>query len=104
MIANCTKIAEKEGITQRQSYKRVSKQLLRDAYFGPHPRRQKRARMVRKLPESILRNYLQEFEIYRKALTQERGTKDKIYSLHEPQVVNCKRSSHLFLKAFLNNS
>ena len=102
VIDNCVKIAEKEGVTQRQSYKRVSKQLLRDAYFGHHPRRQKKAKMARKklrtigkrvlrelerkLPESTLKNYEETFKIYLKALTQERNTKDKIYSLHEPQV------------------
>ncbi|MCM2557084.1 IS5 family transposase, partial [Chryseobacterium sp. Ch-15] len=102
VIDNCVKIAEKEGVIQRQSYKRVSKQLLRDAYFGHHPRRQKKAKMARKklrtigkrvlrelerkLPSTILKDYEDVFKIYLKALTQERNTKDKIYSLHEPQV------------------
>jgi IS5 family transposase len=102
VIDNCRKIAEKEGIAQRQSYKRVSKQLLRSAYFGHHPKRQKKAGMARKklrtigkrvlrelerkLPESILKDYRELFAIYLKALTQERSTKDKVYSLHEPEV------------------
>ncbi len=102
VIDNCAKIAGKEGITQRQSYKRVSKQLLREAYFGHHPRRQKKAKMARKklrtigkrvlrelerkLPKDILKGYEDVFKIYLKALTQERNTKDKVYSLHEPQV------------------
>lgn len=102
VIDNCVKIAKKEGVVQRQSYKRVSKQLLRDAYFGHHPRRQKKAKMARKklrtigkrvlrelerkLPEDVLKGYEDIFKIYLKALTQERTTKDKIYSLHEPQV------------------
>jgi len=102
VIDNCGKIAKKEGIGQRQSYKRVSKQLLRSAYFGHHPKRQKKAAMARKklrtigkkvlrelerkLPESILKDYRELFAIYLKALTQEHGTKDKVYSLHEPQV------------------
>lgn len=102
VIDNCVKIAEKEGVIQRQSYKRVSKQLLRDAYFGHHPRRQKKAKMARKklrtigkrvlrelerkLPSTILKDYEEVFKIYLKALTQERNTKDKIYSLHESQV------------------
>jgi IS5 family transposase len=102
VIDNCGKIAEKEGVIQRQSYKRVSKQLLRSAYFGHHPKRQKNARMARKklrtigkrvlrelerkLPESVLKDYREIFAIYLKALTQEKTTKNKIYSLHEPQV------------------
>lgn len=42
--------------------------------------------LERKLPSTILKNYEEVFKIYSKALTQERNTKDKIYSLHEPQV------------------
>jgi IS5 family transposase len=82
VIDNCVKIAEKEGVVQRQSYKRVSKQLLRSAYFGHHPKRQKNARMARKklrtigkrvlrelerkLPENILKDYREIFSIYLK--------------------------------------
>ena len=42
--------------------------------------------MERKLPPTILQDYEEVFRTYLKALTQERNTKDKIYSLHEPQV------------------
>jgi IS5 family transposase len=42
--------------------------------------------LERKLPENILKDYREIFSIYLKALTQEKTTKDKIYSLHEPQV------------------
>ncbi|MEN2436883.1 IS5/IS1182 family transposase, partial [Weeksellaceae bacterium A-14] len=83
-------------------YNRVSKQLLRDAYFGHHPRWKKKATMARKklrtlgnklvrelerkLPENVLKDYEEVFKIYLKALTQECNTKDKVYSLHESQV------------------
>jgi IS5 family transposase len=101
VIDNCTKIAEKEGVKQRQTYKRVAKQHLRDAYFGHHPKRKKKATIARKklrtigsrvvreleikLPEHLQKQYEAEFIKYKKALTQERNSKDKIYSLHEPQ-------------------
>lgn len=101
VIDNCTKIAEFEGIKQRQTYKRVAKQHLRDAYFGHHPKRKKKATMARKklrtignrvvrelerkLPEESLKQYESEFINYKKALSQERNSKNKIYSLHEPQ-------------------
>ena len=101
VIDNCVKIAEKEGVSQRQTYKRISKQHLRDAYFGHHPKRKKKAVMARKklrtiglrvvrelerkLPEELQKQYEAEFVIYKKVLTQERNSKDKIYSLHEPQ-------------------
>ena len=42
--------------------------------------------LERKLPKDVLKGYEDVFKIYLKALTQERTTKDKIYSLHEPQV------------------
>jgi transposase, IS5 family len=101
VIDNCIKIAKKEGVKQRQTYKRVAKQHLRDAYFGHHPKRKKKATMARKklrtlghrvvrelerkLPEHLQKRYESEFSNYKKALTQERNSKDKIYSLHEPQ-------------------
>ena len=101
VIDNCTKIARFEGIKQRQSYKRVAKQHLRDAYFGHHPKRKKKATMARKklrtlgrrvvrelerkLPEHLQKQYETEFYNYKKVLIQERNSKDKIYSLHEPQ-------------------
>ena len=102
VIDNCVKIAQREGVKQRQTYKRTSKQHLRDAYFGHHPKRKKKAVMARKklrtigkrvvrelerkLPEHLQKQYENEFLIYKKALTQERNSKDKVYSLHESQV------------------
>ena len=101
VIDNCSKIAKNEGIVQRQTYKRIAKQHLRDAYFGHHPKRKKKAIMARKklrtignrvvrelekkMSEPLQKEYESEFNIYKKALTQERNSKDKIYSLHEPQ-------------------
>jgi transposase, IS5 family len=87
VIDNCTKIAKREGVKQRQTYKRVAKQHLRDAYFGHHPKRKQKATMARKklrtignrlvrelestLPEHIQKQYETEFSNYKKALTQE---------------------------------
>jgi IS5 family transposase len=101
VVDNCSKIAKMEGIAQRQTYKRVAKKHLRDAYFGHHPKRKKKATMARKklrtignrvvrelennMSDSLKKEYETEFIIYKKALTQERNSKDKIYSLHEPQ-------------------
>lgn len=41
--------------------------------------------LERKLPEHLQKQYETEFSDYKKALTQERNSKEKIYSLHEPQ-------------------
>jgi IS5 family transposase len=48
VIDNGTKIAEKEGIKQKQTYKRVDKQHLRGAYFGRNPKRKKKPRWLEK--------------------------------------------------------
>ncbi len=37
------------------------------------------------MPEHLQKQYETEFSNYKKALTQERNSKEKIYSLHEPQ-------------------
>ena len=99
IIDKCVKQANKSNITLRRSYKRTSKQLVRDTYNGNHPKRRKRSnaakrklktiagRLVRelerKLPEGI---YNSELELYKKVLAQEKNSKHKIYSLHEPDV------------------
>ena len=100
VIDNCNAIARDEGIKQRQSYKRVSKQLVRNCYNSQHPKRAKKARasqkklrtlagrqlreLERKLPAELLEIYQPIFSIYHKAITQKRTDKDKIYSLHKP--------------------
>ena len=45
--------------------------------------------LERKLPELLQKQYESEFSIYKRELTQERNSKDKFYSLHEPQP-HCK--------------
>ncbi len=100
IIDKCNAIAKKEGVRQRQSYVRTSKQLLRDTYNGNHPKRKKKAKkavrrlntiagrllreLERKLPGDVLSTYTQELDLYQAVLRQKRTDKDKIYSLHKP--------------------
>ncbi len=100
IIDKAVKIAQKENIAQRQSYKRTSKQLLRDTYNGTHPKRRKKAqkahrklntiagRVVRelqnKLPEGIMGTYSEELALYQTVLNQKINDSNKIYSLHKP--------------------
>lgn len=100
VIDYCNKIAEKEGIKQRQNYKRISKQLVRNTYNGKHPKRVKSARksqrklrtyalrllreLERNFPEEQKGYYKESLALYTKAVTQKRNDKDKIYSLHKP--------------------
>lgn len=100
VIDHCNRIARTEGVDQRQSYVRVSKQLVRDSYFGHHPSRRKKARRARKelrtiagrllrelereLPTGILAPYKPQLDLCWKAITQQRSDSDKLYSLHKP--------------------
>ncbi|MEZ4687528.1 MAG: IS5 family transposase [Bacteroidia bacterium] len=96
------RIAEKEGIRLRQSYRRTVKQLMRDQHNSQHPKRKKPARkalrklrtttgrlvrdLVRKLPESQLERYAPLLAIFEQIMTQQTKDSHKIYSIHEPEV------------------
>lgn len=100
VIDYCNKIAENEGIKQRQRYTKVSKQLVRNTYNGKHPKRAKLAkksqrqlktiamRLIRELERNFTAEqqefYRESMELYTKAVTQKRNDTDKVYSLHKP--------------------
>ena len=100
IIDKSHKIAEKEGIKQRQSYKRISKNLVRATYNGKHPRRRKNAtkaqrklktiagrvvrELLKKLPNEVLQSYETELLLYQKILNQKKQDKNKTYSIHKP--------------------
>ena len=100
IIDRCNQIAGKHSIDQRQSYVRVSKQLVRDSYNANHPKRRKKAvkaisklktiagrqvrELERKLPDDVKEELAEQLEIFKQVLSQDRYTKDKIYSLHKP--------------------
>lgn len=102
IIDKCNIIAENVGIPLRQSYKRVTKQLMIDQRFRNHPKRKKRARsaarkiktiagrlvrdLERKMDEGQKAYYGRKIEIFNQILQQEKDTKDKVYSIHEPEV------------------
>lgn len=95
----CVEIAKKESMPIRRSYKRTTKQLLRDTYNSTHPKRRKKAksaqrklktiagRLVRELDRNLAKGvYAKELELFKRVLSQTRNSKNKIYSLHEPDV------------------
>lgn len=102
IIEKCRAIAAKEGIKLRQSYKRTLKQLMIDQRFRGHPRRKKKANAAsrkirtlagrilrdieRKLSQELLIKYADELHIFNLILQQRKGDKNKIYSIHEPDV------------------
>jgi len=79
----------------RRSYKRTSKQLVRDTYNGTHPKRRKKARAAKKKLKTIAGRLIRELDrklavecperaaldIFRKVLNQTTKSKNKIYSL-----------------------
>lgn len=100
IIDKCNEIAKKEGIVQRQTYVRISKQLVRDTYNRKHPKRFKKAKksdgklktiagrllreLERELPKDLLPIYQNQFDLYYQILNQKRADKNKIYSIHKP--------------------
>ena len=101
VIDGCNRIAGDEGIKMRRSYRRESKQLLRDSCNGKHPgRARKQAKkagkrlktianaqirdLKRKMSEAQQSAYRERLELYQRAANQQQHDKDKVYSLHKP--------------------
>jgi IS5 family transposase len=102
IIEKCNDIAKKEGIVLRQSYKRTVKALLLDLRFARHPRRkrlavkaQKKLRTIagritrdleRKMNNDLQEQYREKLVLFYRVIRQKKQDKNKIYSLHEPDV------------------
>jgi transposase, IS5 family len=102
IVEKCRKIAVKEGIQLRQTYKRELKQLMIDQRFHSHPRRRKKAlaaaRKIRVITGRVLRDIERKMDqgqkaehgsqlaLFHKVLSQGRTDSDKVYSLHQPHV------------------
>jgi IS5 family transposase len=100
VIDKCNKIAEKEGIKQRQKYHKESKQCLRDTYNGKHPQRKNKSgkakkrlktmantqlrELERKMSDTQKKRYEKDLALYKMAVNQRKNDKDKVYSLHKP--------------------
>ena len=100
VIDYCNKIAEKEGIKQRQRYTKVSKQLVQGTYNEKHPKRAKKAKKAQKQIKVIVSRLIRELErnffeqqvelykntlaLYTKVVNQKRTDKEKIYSIYKP--------------------
>jgi IS5 family transposase len=101
IIKNVLKIVREESLPLRQSYTRTLKGIYRAQRFRNHPRNRKKAlkadrqlktiagRLVRELERNLggRSGYEKMFELYYRVLSQNRKSKDKVYSLHEPDVV-----------------
>ena len=103
IIKKCRKIAKDEGIGLRRSYTREEKALLRTIRFSKGKKTAKKKKKAkkrlktiagdlvrelgRKLSDDAIARYKDELGLFERVLAQEKGTKNKVYSLHEPQVV-----------------
>ena len=102
IIEKCRKIAKKEKVQLRQTFRRELKQLMINQRFHNHPKRKKKAlaaaRRIKVIAGKIYRDlnrkltghqreeYNELFEIFNQVLTQEKYSKNKIYSIHQPHV------------------
>ena len=102
IIVKCQKIAEKEALELRQSYKFTIKKLSTIQRFkktkGGANKARKACKKIktiagrlvreldRKLSPSVLNRYATDLSLFKKVLAQKRSDTGKIYSLHEPEV------------------
>ncbi len=101
IIIHLLKIAKKESIKLRRSFKKETKELRILLRFFRHPRKIKKAmgamKRLRQIAKTILKDidrkfednlelhqkYAEAFYLYMRVLLQEKNTPNKIYSLHE---------------------
>lgn len=99
VIEHCRRLAGKEGITLRRSYRRTVRKLRWQLRGGTSAKAIARARRAQRRIQTIAGRLVRELgrklpagqhaeplELYRRVLAQRRHDKDKIYSLHEPHV------------------
>lgn len=99
IIDKCVKKSKDSKLKIRRSYKRTAKQLVRATQNSQHPSRRKKANSAKRQLKTIAGRLVRELErllpdgefasqlaLFKKVLAQEKNSKNKIYSLHEPDV------------------
>lgn len=102
VIKKCRSMARKEGVELRQSYQRVVKKHMLNQRFASHPKNRKKAvasirslktiagRLIRelrrKLKPGALAYHQNDLDLFEQVIRQQRKDKNKIYSIHEPDV------------------
>mgnify|MGYP002625271168 FL=1 len=102
IIERVLKLSEREHIELRRTYTREVKALKLKVRFMNHPTRMKEGRKAVKRMRTIARamvndiarkmdafqqeQYGKDIELYLRVINQERSDKNKVYSLHEPEV------------------
>lgn len=102
VINRLNRLAKIEGIQQRRTYEKEVKALRLNLRHFRHVKKRAKAKkaikrlrtiadtqireLERKLPSEVLEQYESSFKFYRQVLNQQKNDKNKIYSLHEPDV------------------
>lgn len=102
IIERILNVSERENIVLRRTYTREVKSLKLKVRFMNHPTRKKEGKkavkrlrtiaramvndIARKMNDVQLSRYRKNIELYLRVIRQERSDKDKVYSLHEPEV------------------
>ena len=102
IVERVLKLSKREGIVLRRTYTREMKALKLKVRFMNHPTRMKEGKkavkrmrtiaramvndVTRKMDAFQLQQYGKDIELYLRVINQERSDKNKVYSLHEPEV------------------
>jgi IS5 family transposase len=102
IIRRCWKVADRNGVKLRRRYRKAVRQWVLAQRGRKDPKKRKAAHralrklkvvagrllreLERKLPETAHGQQQENFALYRRVLRQQLGDRNKIYSLHEPQV------------------
>ena len=102
IIRRCWKLADRHGVKLRRRYRKAVRHCVRAQRWHKDRRKRKLAHralrqmkvmagrlireLERKLSESAREQPQESFALYRRVLAQQPADRDKIYSLHEPQV------------------
>ena len=102
IIHRCWKLADRHGVKLRRRYRKAVRHCVMAQRWRRDPKKRKAAHralrkmkviagrllreLERKLPLAISLEQRESFALYRRVLRQQPTDRDKIYSLHEPQV------------------
>jgi IS5 family transposase len=102
VIGHCKRIAKEEGIKLRRTYGREIKKLKHQLRFARKPKNIKKLnkaqRRLHRIAWKIYQDlgkqlnpipilYMKEFDVLYRVLTQKRDDTNKVYSVHEPEVL-----------------
>ena len=102
VIEHCKRIANKEGIKLKRTYGREIKKLKHQLRFSRKPKNMNKHRKAQKRLHRIAfkiyqdvvnqlnpipKKYKEELDVLYRVLTQKRDDTNKVYSVHEPEVL-----------------